>query len=74
MAETINIKPSWSFALSIYLMVLENPDASPKAIKDAKDDLAEMAKAADKWNAYIEEDEIKKMNESRSYDEEEEKV
>ena len=56
MAETINIAPSWSFALAIYLMVLENPDASPEAIKGAKDDLAEMAKVADKWNTYVAEE------------------
>lgn len=56
MAKTINIAPSWAFSLAIYLMVLENPDASPAGIKAAKDDLAEMAKAADKWNAYVAEE------------------
>ena len=60
MTETINIAPSWPFALAIYLMVLENPDASPEAIKGAKDDLAVMAKAADKWNASVAESEAKK--------------
>ena len=51
--ELVANAPGWASALPLYFHILESPYSSPWAIKEAKEDLAEMAKAADKWSKHI---------------------
>lgn len=45
--KTIDLTPSWTTAASIYIMVLENKNASSKSRKEAKEELMRMAAIAD---------------------------
>ena len=51
--KTIDLTPKWSGIWRVYLMVLQNPDASFDAINTAELELSRMAEAADKWNEYV---------------------
>jgi|TARA_R110000824_G_scaffold93876_1_gene226936 hypothetical protein len=46
--ETINITPSWEYAVSIYLLVLDNPDASASGRLTAKEEIMRLARMVDK--------------------------
>lgn len=48
--KTINLTPSWRTAVRIYVAVLKNPDASPKAHEDAEADLLRLAETVDALN------------------------
>jgi hypothetical protein len=45
--EVIDITPNWVFATSIYIMVLENPEASKTAKEEARTELMRLAKSHD---------------------------
>ena len=48
--ETIDITPSWEYAASIYLLVLDNPDASASGRQTAKEEIMRLARMVDKIN------------------------
>ncbi len=50
--KTITLKPTWASLLGIYLAVLEDGNAEGRSI--AKEELARMAQAADRWNNHCE--------------------
>ena len=43
MTRTVNLAPTWRYAVTIYCAVLENPDASPEAKEAARTDLLRLA-------------------------------
>ena len=45
--QSINIAPSWAFCATVYMAVLQNPDASFTGIQSAKEELLRMAAIAD---------------------------
>ena len=47
MKTEINIAPSWAYCATIYMAVLQNPDASYEGIQSAKEELLRMAAIAD---------------------------
>ena len=47
MSNTIDITPTWETAVGIYMMVLENPDASEASKSDARADLIKLARFVD---------------------------
>jgi len=47
MSNTIDITPTWETAVSIYMMVLENVDASEASKSDARADLIKLARFVD---------------------------
>lgn len=47
MSNTIDITPTWETAVGIYMMVLENPDASEASKSDARADLIKLARFID---------------------------
>ena len=47
MSSTIDITPTWETAVSIYMMVLENVDASEASKSDARADLIKLARFVD---------------------------
>ena len=47
MSNTIDITPTWETAVSIYMMVLENADASEASKSDARADLIKLARFVD---------------------------
>ena len=49
--ETIDITPSWAYVVSIYLLVLDNPDASASGRLNAKEEIMRLARMVDKINA-----------------------
>lgn len=51
MSETIDMPPTWQGVLPILLASLE--DGTHKGKEIARKEFANMAKAADKWNAYV---------------------
>jgi hypothetical protein len=48
--ETIDLTPSWEFAVRIYITVLENPEASAEARRSATDELLRLARMVDNLN------------------------
>jgi len=51
--RTIDITPTWSGLLPVLLMGMDDPDSVTREGRMiAKQELANMAKAADKWNAH----------------------
>lgn len=49
MTENFDLTPSWKTTAEIYLMVLDNPDASQQSRKDAKEEILRMADLADRY-------------------------
>ena len=47
MDKTITMKPTWQFAVRIYIEVLKNPDATESAKYCAEDELMRLAKMVD---------------------------
>jgi len=47
MNKTVDITPTWETAVGIYMMVLENPDASEASKSDARADLIKLARFVD---------------------------
>ena len=45
--EYIDLTPTWVSAVTIYMAVLENPDASAKGMKAARDDILKLAATVD---------------------------
>jgi len=45
--EYIDLTPTWVSAVTIYMAVLENPDASAKSKKAARDDILKLAATVD---------------------------
>ena len=45
--QTIDITPTWESAVSIYMMVLENPEASEASKSDARADIIKLARFVD---------------------------
>ncbi len=45
---TIDLTPSWEFAVQIYLAVLENPDANFHQVVEAKEEILRLARMVDK--------------------------
>jgi hypothetical protein len=56
MKSEINIAPSWAYCATIYMAVLQNPDASYEGIQSAKEELLRMAAIADRAVAASKED------------------
>jgi hypothetical protein len=50
MARTIDMTPTWAAAVEIYLLVLENPNASPEGRDAARDEIRRLARAFDELN------------------------
>jgi hypothetical protein len=48
--ETIDLTPTWEFAVRIYITVLENPEASAEARRSATDELLRLARVVDERN------------------------
>lgn len=51
MNKTIDMTPTWEFAVCTYCMVLENPDAGASAKEDARADLIRLGKYVDQLQA-----------------------
>ena len=49
--NSIDLTPTWEFAASIYIEVLQNPDATAGAIIDAKEELLRLARIVDRLKA-----------------------
>ena len=49
--RTVNLTPSWSYAVEIYLAVLDNPDATQEGRNSAKDEIRRLAKSVDDMNS-----------------------
>ena len=49
--EYIDMTPTWVAAVTIYMHVLENPNASAKGKKAARDDILKLAATVDKNRA-----------------------
>lgn len=49
--KTIELMPTWAGLLPMLLMLLENGNAEGR--KTAREELARMAQAADRWNAHV---------------------
>lgn len=45
--KTVDMTPTWETAVGIYMMVLENPDASEASKSDARADIIKLAKFVD---------------------------
>jgi len=45
--NTVDLTPTWETAVGIYMMVLENPDASEASKSDARADLIKLARFVD---------------------------
>jgi|TARA_B100000902_G_scaffold353293_1_gene364616 hypothetical protein len=45
--ETIDLTPSWAFAVHVYLAVLDNPDASASGRMEAKEEIMRLARIVD---------------------------
>ena len=54
MPRTIDMTPTWTGIYRVFIAVLENPDAGYEGRSAAYSALADMADAADKWNAHCE--------------------
>ena len=54
--KSIDLAPTWEFAASIYIEVLQNPDATAGAIIDAKEELLRLARIVDRLKARKEAD------------------
>jgi hypothetical protein len=48
--DTIDLTPSWEFAVRIYITVLENPEASAEARRSATDELLRLARMVDEFH------------------------
>jgi hypothetical protein len=48
--ETIDLTPNWEFSVSIYIAVLENPEASAESRRAATDELLRLARVVDNLN------------------------
>ena len=46
-AQTIDLTPSWGFAVKVYLAVLENPSAPHSTKIEAKEEILKLARFAD---------------------------
>ncbi len=55
MSKVINITPTWSGMLPMYLAVIRNSE-STKSIRAAESELRRMADLADRYNAMLEND------------------
>jgi hypothetical protein len=53
MTETIDITPSWRTAVSIYIHVLRNQDASSEAVEAAKADLLRLADEVERLQTIV---------------------
>ena len=53
---TFDLTPTWEFAASIYIEVLQNPDATAGAIINAKEELLRLARTVDRLKAEQEAD------------------
>jgi len=49
-----NINPSWQFACSIAVEVLQNPDADPEAVQTCRDTIQRAGELAEKYRQHIE--------------------
>ncbi len=49
--NSIDLTPTWEFAASIYIEVLQNPDAKAGSIIDAKEELLRLARIVDRLKA-----------------------
>jgi hypothetical protein len=47
MSKTVDMTPTWETAVGIYMMVLENPEASEASKSDARADLIKLARFVD---------------------------
>lgn len=45
--ETIDLSPTWAFAVQVYLAVLDNPDASASGRMEAKEEIMRLARIVD---------------------------
>ena len=45
---TMDLTPSWEFAVQVYLAVLDNPDAPESGRVDAKEEILRLARMVDK--------------------------
>lgn len=54
--KRIDITPTWTAAMRIYIAVLENPKADESAKQAARDDLLELAAKVDERNASVEDE------------------
>jgi len=45
--RTVDLTPSWTTAVRIYIACLENPDASPESKEGARKDLLKLAEMVD---------------------------
>jgi hypothetical protein len=48
--DTIDLTPTWEFAVRIYITVLENPEASAEARQAATNELLRLARMVDNLN------------------------
>lgn len=46
---TSGLTPNWSYAATVYMMVLRNPDADARAVSNAEAEIKRMAKMADAY-------------------------
>jgi hypothetical protein len=54
--NSIDLTPTWEAAVSIYIEVLQNPDATAGAIIGAKEELMRLARTVDRLKAEQEAD------------------
>ena len=47
MSNTIDMTPTWGYAVAVYCAVLENPNASEEAKQGAREDLQRLAAIVD---------------------------
>ena len=46
--KTVNMTPTWEFAVKVYIAVLENPKAEEEAKQGARDDLLRLGRTMDR--------------------------
>jgi len=56
----IDMTPSWETAVTIYMAVLENPNASKKGRQAARDDILKLARTVDN-NRIVSPDDFKRI-------------
>jgi hypothetical protein len=56
----VDMTPSWETAVTIYMAVLENPNASKKVRQAARDDILKLARTVDN-NRIVSPDDLKRI-------------
>ena len=49
--KTIDMTPTWEWAVKIHIMALENPDADESVKQGARDEIIRLARAYDQYQA-----------------------